>query len=131
MAYLIDTQILIWSMANPSKLSNSTKNILGNNDILVSQISFFEIVIKQRIGKLIEIQLTIPELIAEIQKDGYKVLPIQNAHISAYNQIPFFDNHKDPFDRLILATALTENLPIISTDENFRLYVPQIRLIEN
>ena len=131
MAYLIDTQILIWSISNPSKLSNQTKNILGNNDILVSQISFFEIVIKQRIGKLIEIQLTIPELIAEIRQDGYKVLPIQNAHISAYNQIPFFDNHKDPFDRLILATALSENLPVISADENFRLYVPQIRLIEN
>ena len=131
MAYLIDTQILIWSISNPSKLSNQTKNILGNNDILVSQISFFEIVIKQRIGKLIEIQLTIPELIAEIRQDGYKVLPIQNAHISAYNQIPFFDNHKDPFDRLILATALSENLPVISADENFRLYVPQIQLIEN
>ena len=131
MAYLIDTQILIWSIANPSKLSNQTKNILGNNDILVSQVSFFEIVIKQRIGKLIEIQLTIPELIAEIRQDGYRVLSIQNAHISAYNQIPFFDNHKDPFDRLILATALSENLPVISADENFRLYVPQIRLIEN
>ena len=95
MTYLIDTQILIWSISNQSKLSDSTKNILGNNSILVSQISLFEIVIKQKIGKLIEIQLTIPALVAQIKKDGYKLLPIKNQHIAAYDYIPLFDNHRD------------------------------------
>lgn len=57
MAYLIDTQILIWSLSNPSKLSDSTKKYLENSEIFVSQISLFEITIKQKIGKLIEIDL--------------------------------------------------------------------------
>lgn len=131
MAYLIDTQILIWSLSNPSKLSVSTKNQLENSEIFVSQISLFEIAIKQKIGKLIEIDLNLSQLINQIESDGFEILPIKNTHISAYDQVLLFEHHRDPFDRLLLATSLSENLPIISADENFRFYTPQIQLIEN
>lgn len=46
-------------------------------------------------------------------------MPITNNHLLAYDQIPFYADHRDPFDRLILATALAEQMPIISADEKF------------
>ena len=131
MAFLIDTQILIWGIVSPEKLSNSTKNILQNKDIFVSQVSLYEIVIKQKIGKLPELTLSIDELERQLLFDNFQMLFIKNVHISAYNSIPLLADHKDPFDRLILATAFAEKLPIISADENFKFYVPQIQLIEN
>ena len=131
MAYLIDTQILIWSIVSPEKLSNPTRTILQNERIFVSQVSLLEIVIKQKVGKLPELTLSVDELERQLLLDNFQILFLKNVHFSAYNSIPLLANHKDPFDRLILATALSENLPVISADENFRLYVPQIQLIEN
>jgi len=133
MSYLIDTQILIWFQKSNCKLKSENYSILVDTDniIYVSQVSLFEIAIKQKIGKLPELDLLIGDFIRIIQNDGFKILPIKNQHIDAYNTVPLVVDHRDPFDRLILATALSENLPIIYADENFKLYIPQIQLIEN
>ena len=69
------------------------------------------------------------QLIDQAQQDGFNELPIANKHISAYEQVPFFEQHRDPFDRLILATALTENWPVISADEKFQLYNDIVEII--
>ena len=131
MTILIDTQILIWSIISPNKLSDNIKELLQNNEVLVSHVSLFEIVIKQKIGKLPELSLSIDELSAQAKSDNFGFLEISIEHISAYNSVPFFpDLHKDPFDRLIIATALSENIPIISADEKFKLYDSIITLIE-
>jgi len=129
--YLIDTQILIWSLIAPAKISSSVREILENNIIGVSQISLFEIAIKQRIGKLPDFNLSVDETIKYLEEANFKIITIKNSHIIAYDAIPLWSSHKDPFDRLILATALSENTPIISADENFKLYQEQIVLIEN
>ena len=131
MEYLIDTQIIIWSIISPKKLSMRVREILQNHSIGVSQVSLFEIAIKQKIGKLSEINLSTEELIIRLLTDNFKILSIKDAHIVSYNDIPLMPDHRDPFDRLILATAFSEDLPIISSDENFKLYVPQIQLIEH
>ena len=128
--YLADTQIVIWSFISPLKISASAQKILRENPVLVSEISLLEIAIKQKIGRLPELPLSIDELTTQLLIDGFQLLPIERSHIAAYAQIPLFDNHRDPFDRLLLATALSEQVPIISADENFRRYVPTIHLIE-
>lgn len=130
-SYLIDTQILIWTLVAPNKLAQQVKNALENEAIFISQISFFEIAIKQKLGKLPELDLTIDQLTNFIERDGFNLLGVQNRHIDAYAEIPLLANHRDPFDRLLLATAFSENMPIISADENFALYPPQIQLIAN
>lgn len=133
MEYLIDTQIIIWFQLFDKKLNSSTYELLvdDKNTIYVSQVSLFEIAIKQKIGKLPELDKPIDEIIELIKKDGFEILPIKNKHIAAYHSVPFFaDIHKDPFDRLIIATALSERLPIISADEKFKLYDSIIKLIE-
>ncbi len=132
MTYLIDTQVLIWFQAVDSRLKPSIYELLTDlqNKIWVSQVSLFEIAIKQKLNKLPELDLSINRIVELIENDGIGILRISNNHIAAYDNLPLLPIHRDPFDRLILATALAENLPIISSDKNFRLYVPQIQLIE-
>lgn len=131
MRYLIDTQILIWSIITPEKLSSLVANILRSNEIFVSQIAFFEIAIKQKIGKLEEFDLSIESLHYRVEQDGFYVLPLKIDHIAAYGAIPLIPEHRDPFDRILLATALSEQYPIISNDANFKLYSSQVQVVMN
>jgi PIN domain nuclease of toxin-antitoxin system len=131
MSYLIDTQIFIWAMINPEKLSEQTIEILQHNLIYVSQISLFEIAIKQKIGKLPHLTLPIKLLVEQAQKDNFNILNLKTNHLEKYNEIPLLEHHRDPFDRLLLATALSENMPIISADENFEYYHSYVQLIKN
>ncbi|MFN8347215.1 MAG: type II toxin-antitoxin system VapC family toxin [Spirosomataceae bacterium] len=124
MDYLVDTQIIIWFQLFDQRLRPSIYELLsdGRNTLFVSQISLFEIAIKQKIGKLPELDKPMVELIEIIQNDGFEILSLKNRHITSYNSIPLNETHKDPFDRLIIATAIAENLPVISADEKFQLY---------
>jgi PIN domain nuclease of toxin-antitoxin system len=133
MNYLIDTQILIWYQLNSEKLSSSAYALLNNsgNVIYVSPVSFFEIAIKQKLGKIPEFDLSIAELNDLVVQDGFTLLDLRIQHIAAYADVPLLTEHRDPFDRLLLATALSENIPIISADQNFAHYQPRIQLIVN
>ncbi|NJA05567.1 type II toxin-antitoxin system VapC family toxin [Methylococcaceae bacterium WWC4] len=133
MNYLIDTQILIWYQLNSSKLGPGVLVLINNrkNSIYISQISLFEITIKQALGKLPELDITIDSLANLARQDYFNLLELKTQHIDAYVNIPLLANHRDPFDRLLLATAFTENMPMISADENFAVYPPQIQLIAN
>lgn len=129
-SYLADTQIVIWGVISPSKITSHIQLILKKNPIIVSEISLLEITIKQKIGRLPELPLSVSDLADQLLNDGFQLLPIKRKHITAYSQIPLLDNHRDPFDRLLLATALAEDIPMISADKNFQSYGSIIRLIE-
>ena len=131
--YLIDTHILIWALQNNPKLSNKLKQILedDNNAIWISQVSLFEIAIKQKLGKIPDVKMSIEELIKELILVDFQILPIKNEHINAYNTIQLVDNHRDPFDRLLIATAFQEDISLISADEKFKNYQSQIQIIDN
>lgn len=133
MIYLIDTQILIWYQLNSEKLNPGIFALLkgADNTIYVSTISVFEIAIKQKIGKLPALDMSIASLSDLIIKDGFTLLELKTAHLAAYSNIPLMPEHRDPFDRLLLATAFCENIQIISADQNFAQYQPQIQLVMN
>ena len=133
MNVLIDTQILIWYQLYDPKLHANIYDLLTRleNTVYVSQTSLFEIAIKQKIGKLPELDVSISTLVNLIEQDGFVILPLQTKHIEAYSKIPLFLEHRDPFDRLLLATAFSENIPIISSDENFRFYKQQVQVFNN
>ena len=122
--YLVDSHCLIWFQDNNPKIPNRVMGILQDpkNTILFSQISLFEITIKQRIGKLSQFTATIQEIFNQAVTDGFTFLPITNSHLFQYNNIPLYEQHRDPFDRLLLATALSEMATLLSADANFRLY---------
>ncbi len=133
MRYLIDTQILIWYQLNSPRISSHVAAILLDlsNEIFVSQITLFEISIKQKIGKLPELDVSIEDIVSVINQDGFSVLNLENQDIANYDRIPLVHDHRDPFDRLILATALSENISLISADEKFRSYRSIVPFIEN
>ncbi len=133
MKYLIDTQILIWYQLNDKKLRTDTLKLLKNrqNKIFVSQVTLFEIAIKQKLGKLPNLNISIDKLIETIENDDFEILSIKDGHLSSYADIPLFEEHRDPFDRLILATALHEKIPVISADEKFKLYDSIVTVLSN
>jgi len=131
MQYLLDTQILIWSLEDNPKLKTRLRRLIENpeNIIFVSQFSLLEISIKLKLGKLPEFIVSIEYIAEQLLSDGFTILPISNNHIFSYQSVPFFEDHRDPFDRFLLATALADQMPVISVDKNFILYRPLITVI--
>lgn len=122
--YLLDTHCLIWFLDdNPLIPANVMAEIQSvKNTVFFSQISLFEIAIKQKIGKLPSFSSSLNEVYDQALQADFSFLPIKNQHIFSYHKVPVLDNHRDPFDRLLLASALDENAVILSADKNFALY---------
>ncbi len=131
MNYLLDTHCLIWFQENNSKIPHPVMKEIQHpaNIILFSQISLFEIAIKQKIGKLPLFQATIPEVYEQAIKDDFTFLPLHNNHIEAYKKVPLLQEHRDPFDRLLIATAHEDKLIVLTADRNFNLYPQLIKVI--
>jgi len=129
--YLLDTHSLIWFQENNPKIPGQTMKIIRelNNIILFSQVSLFEIAIKQKIGKLPSFSATVEQVYLQAIDDGFAFISIQNQHIYQYNDVPLIGDHRDPFDRLLLATATEENATIISADEKLMQYADLIKVI--
>ena len=122
--YLLDTHCLLWFQGNEARIPARIMDIIQDNAnaILFSQVSLYEIAIKQAIGKLPDFQSDIDEVYHQALRDKFTFLTIQNHHLYSYRRVPLFEEHRDPFDRLILATAYEENAVILSADKNFKLY---------
>jgi PIN domain nuclease of toxin-antitoxin system len=131
MNILVDTQVLLWAQADSPRLSSLAKRLILSDKTFkwVSHVSLFEIAIKYKIGKLPEIGLSPADFFDSIQQDGFRLLPISTDHIIAYDRVPFFEDHRDPFDRLILATALHEGWPVMSADGQFQRYVEFVPIL--
>jgi PIN domain nuclease of toxin-antitoxin system len=123
MNILLDTHTFIWSTANPERLSQTVTNLLTdiNNIWILSIASVWEMQIKLQLGKL-NLNSSLPNLIDNQQRvNNLQILPIDLTHIYALNNLPL--HHKDPFDRLLIAQAIVEQIPIVSIDE-VRTYAP-------
>ncbi len=128
---LVDTQILIWSFDVNSPLSKKHKDLLEetSNRILVSQISLMELVIRKNINKLSDFVPDISTVVEQLVNNGFELLKLTNDHIFSYQQLPLFSEHKDPFDRFLVAIARQENFNIITADLKFQLYSSLVQII--
>ena len=119
--FLIDTCTFIWLIEDDPKLPNFLKKLIGdlNNDILVSVASLREMAIKISIGKL-NLAGVLSQAIDELYARNIKILLIEALHILRVQNLPF--HHKDPFDRIIIAQSLVENITLISADNVFDNY---------
>jgi PIN domain nuclease of toxin-antitoxin system len=127
--YLLDTHVILWCLSSPQSLSEEAANIIQNrqNELNFSYISLWEIAIKASIGKL-KLETSINELIDKLTEKQFSILfPTIPAATEVLN-LPFFKDHRDPFDRMLISQAQCENLQIISCDEKFDLY-PTIKRI--
>jgi len=121
MKYLLDTCACLWYLESPDKLSRKVIEALLNreNDIYVSLASAWEIGIKVAKGTL-EFEGGVAEFCYAMSKNGFQMLPIEQSHIEPVQSLPF--HHKDPFDRLIISVALSENMTLLTADENIHKY---------
>lgn len=129
--YVLDTHCLIWFQEDNPKMTARVMAELQEpaNTIFFSQVSLFEIAIKQKIGKLPHFNATLSEIYQQAINDGFSYLPIKNQHIFSYQKIPLLEIHRDPFDRLLLATAYEEKATILSADNNFSLYAGLVEVL--
>ena len=124
MKYLLDTHTFIWSIMNSSKLSEKVKNIIENpnNEIFVSGITFWEIAIKTQIGKMKFENFNILHLSNIATQYGFSIFTPSSYDYVTYNELPLVENHKDPFDRMLIHSALKNNLILVSKDQFFSSY---------
>lgn len=126
MRVLIDTNIFLWFIAGSDRLSDSARRTIADieNELLLSVASLWEIAIKSSLGKL-ELLRPFDQLIPEqLEINDIDVLPIELSHLSRIINLPL--HHRDPFDRLIIAQSIVENLPIITSDAKFQQYSVQV-----
>lgn len=124
MRLLLDTHALYWYIEGDPKLSGSAQTPIrdASNDVLISPASYWEIAIKVSIGKW-ALNRPYEEFIdLALNHYGFQVLAILPTHTARLIGLAFPQNHKDPFDRLLVAQALTENIPIISADPKLDAY---------
>jgi PIN domain nuclease of toxin-antitoxin system len=119
MSYLIDTHILLWWLFDDPKLNLECRDIIRNPDlkIIVSSVSAWEIATKYRIGKLPEAKQIIEQYSQILDRAKFIELAITSAHALRAGSLPI--SHRDPFDRMLIAQAEVESLPIITYDAAF------------
>lgn len=120
-SYLLDTHALLWFLNGDEQLSLKARMAVADpqNRCFISMASLWEIAIKMKLGKL-DLQFDLQALSVHLAKNNIELLPIAFEHI--LETMDLEDQHRDPFDRIIIAQAKFEKLIIISKDSNFHRY---------
>jgi PIN domain nuclease of toxin-antitoxin system len=123
MSFLLDTHTLLWSLFDPKKLSLKAKTAISNrsNQIYVSNISLWEISLKFAIKKLTLNKIEPDELPEKIVESGFEFLEDTPTVFASFHKLPVI-SHADPFDRLIIWQAISNNIILISKDKHFKEY---------
>jgi PIN domain nuclease of toxin-antitoxin system len=123
MRLLLDTVAFIWAVSSPDRISSKAMRSMQNSQarLELSTISLSEIAIKQALGKL---NFSADDVRIGIADLRLRVLPYTAEHAFQLFSMP--QHHRDPFDRQIIAQALAEDVPVISSDEAFAFYKVQV-----
>jgi len=122
-AVLLDTHTLVWYADGAPQLPRALKQWLDDErtTCYVSVVSFWEVATLVSLNRL----ALVPDLatwLANIRGGGFAVLPIEDVHLLRYAALPQVKDHRGPFDRLLIAQALTDDLTLVSRDGKFRDY---------
>jgi PIN domain nuclease of toxin-antitoxin system len=124
MIYLLDTHTFIWATLETHNLSQKSREIISNksNEICVSTVSFWEISLKTRIKKFSIGEIDIKDFPRYARDMDFTIMDIQENEAITFNELPLKENHKDPFDRMLIWQAITKNMTILSKDMLFEQY---------
>ncbi|MBR1375156.1 MAG: type II toxin-antitoxin system VapC family toxin [Cardiobacteriaceae bacterium] len=128
MKYLLDTHIALWLLEDSEKLSNAARKIIQavDNEIYASYASLWEIAIKHKKYPN-EMPISSKKMQYCLRQSNVLLLPIGLEHIIATENLP--DIHKDPFDRLLIAQAITEPMHFLTHDEKLSAYSELVQLV--
>lgn len=121
-SYLLDTNALLFFLTAPQRLSKTAIELIcdPSNVCHISMASFWEIAIKQGIGKLHFPKAKSPDFLNQVRDAGFSPIQIEWPIMLAASQLP--PHHRDPFDRIIIAESMMREIPILSTDQQFEAY---------
>lgn len=121
MAFLLDTHAFLWFVAADKQLPMSVKEKIEdiNQSCFLSAASLWEVTIKIQIGKL-DLEITLSELFDYADRNQIEIVPITYEHLITLSQLPM--HHSDPFDRLIISQAISEDLVVLTRDKLFNNY---------
>lgn len=122
MKVLLDTCAFIWLVTDDPKLSELAKEIFldTDNELLLSAVTGFEIAVKYSLGKLHLTEQPNEFIANRIQANALTELPVSMAHALVLQDLPW--HHKDPFDRLLVAQAMVNQIPLLSADQQLSSY---------
>ncbi len=125
---LLDTHALVWYADNSPRLPETLRQTLDDSqtECFISVVSFWELATLMNVGRI----TLLPDLatwLAQVRANGFRILPIEDAHLACYAALTQVSNHRDPFDRLLIAQALSEDLTLVSRDGKFAAY-PSLKL---
>ncbi|MCW5698012.1 MAG: type II toxin-antitoxin system VapC family toxin [Bauldia sp.] len=125
MNLLLDTQIVLWVTTNDPKLRPKARETIELADeVFVSSIAIWEIAIKASAGKLVA---DVAELAGHLVRRGFRSLPVTWAHAQTVRDLPF--HHGDPFDRMLVAQAMTEPLRLLTADRLLARYSELVTVV--
>jgi PIN domain nuclease of toxin-antitoxin system len=131
MKVLLDTHIAIWAAEDNARLPSAARNLLEDPDarFFVSLVSIWEIAIKHSLRKQGPgaMPMSAEAAIAAFEDSGFTLLPIRKQHIIAVESLP--RHHGDPFDRLLVATALAEPLRLLTPDVRLAAFGPLVTVV--
>ncbi|MDR1542107.1 MAG: type II toxin-antitoxin system VapC family toxin [Clostridiales bacterium] len=122
MRCLLDTHSAFWYFAGSPELSENAKKVIedSGNEIFVSIISAWEIAIKRSLNRKNASLCTVAEFFDEVAASGFELLTLEPRHVRPVETLPY--HHRDPFDRLLISTAIAEEMTFLSADENVPKY---------
>ena len=128
MKLLLDTQLLLWAAGQPERLSKAARKLLEDpaNELLFSAASLWEVAIKSTLGRddfHVEPRL----LRRSLLDNGYTELPVTSQHAVSIDSLPAL--HRDPFDRMLLAQALTEGITLLTHDAQLSRYPGPVKKV--
>lgn len=125
MRLLLDTHVFLWCVKDDRRLTSAARAILSDaTEIYVSSASIWEAAIKAKLGKL---EVSVDALVSAIADSGFLELPVTARHAAATGRLP--DVHHDPFDRLLIAQAITEPLRFLTADDLLGQYSDLVELV--
>ncbi len=122
MKLLLDTHTALWLFNQHEYLSGKARLLLldESNSLHISMASVWEVAIKNSLGKLSDFEGSVRTFLSAIRLSQIDLTPIHTKHIEIIENLPFI--HRDPFDRLLIATAQIHNMTILTTDANIQKY---------
>lgn len=128
MKLLLDTHLLLWAAGEPAKLPGAARALIEDeaNALLFSAASLWEIAIKRGLGRP-DFQVNARRLRRGLLDNGYVELPISTLHVVEVDTLPVL--HKDPFDRILIAQAKTEGIPLFTVDRMLARYGEPVQVV--
>ncbi len=117
MRVLVDTQALLWWLTDADQLGPKARRLFQSEEPVISPVLLWEIAIKVRLGKL---EANVEEIVQAISSAGFSRIGFLDSHMIALAKLEL--HHRDPFDRMLIVQAMSENIPLLSSDGKILAY---------